>query len=197
MTSDHNFNINGKGQLTIDALCDTGTIKASGDIAVTDNGTTMNITKGAAQTDLDIITGADGATLATAQGNYAPAKAGDSMDISSISGDSGAADNLEADYDGGGYTKPNSTIGTTTTNTDMRGTDGAALAADLATVDGNVDDILALLDNRMVINKATSELWLYNAAGDTVIKKWPLTDKDGSAVVLQVSGPANRGIQSL
>lgn len=39
---------------------------------------------------------------------------GDSMDISSISGDSTAADNLEADYDGTGYTKSNSTIGTVT-----------------------------------------------------------------------------------
>lgn len=63
--------------------------------------------------------------------------------------------------------------------------------------DSQLSDILALLDNRMAINKATSELWLYNVAGDTVIKKWPLTDKDGSAIVLQGTGPANRGIQSL
>lgn len=34
-----------------------------------------------AQADLDLITGADGATLATAQGNYAPAKAGDNMNL--------------------------------------------------------------------------------------------------------------------
>ena len=34
-----------------------------------------------AQADLDTITGADGVTLATAQGNYAPAKAGDAMDL--------------------------------------------------------------------------------------------------------------------
>ena len=39
--------------------------------------------------------------------------------VTEISGDSGAADNLEADYDGTGYNKSNSTIGTTTTNTDM------------------------------------------------------------------------------
>lgn len=32
-----------------------------------------------AQADLDVLTGTDGATLATAQGNYAPAKAGDAM----------------------------------------------------------------------------------------------------------------------
>jgi ferritin-like protein len=34
-----------------------------------------------AQADLDILTGADGATLATLQGNYAPAKAGAQMDL--------------------------------------------------------------------------------------------------------------------
>lgn len=34
-----------------------------------------------AQADLDTITGSDGATLATAQANYAPAKAGDQMDL--------------------------------------------------------------------------------------------------------------------
>lgn len=34
-----------------------------------------------AQNDLDTITGSDGVTLATAQGNYAPSKAGDEMDL--------------------------------------------------------------------------------------------------------------------
>ncbi len=50
-------------------------------------------------------------------------------DVTAVSGDSTAADNLEADYDGTGYSKSNSTIGTCTTNTDMRGTDSAALAS--------------------------------------------------------------------
>ena len=52
-----------------------------------------------------------------------------SADVVSLSGDSTAADNLEADYDGNGYNKSASTIGTVTTNTDMRGTDSAFLAA--------------------------------------------------------------------
>ncbi len=61
--------------------------------------------------------GADGklpATLATADvtGNL-PA------DIVAVSGATNAADNLELDYDGTGYAKSNSTIGTCTTNTDM------------------------------------------------------------------------------
>jgi hypothetical protein len=72
-----------------------------------------------AQNDLDILTGTDGATLATAQALYAPAKAGDAMaitggqtvatvttvtnqvtaDVTAISGDSTAADKLEASLD--------------------------------------------------------------------------------------------------
>jgi len=45
--------------------------------------------------------------------------------IKEIDDDVVAAVNLEADYDGTGYNKANSTIGTCTTNTDMRGTDNA------------------------------------------------------------------------
>lgn len=62
---------------------DPGTNKVQG-VVLTD--TTTTVTGGAtsaalatAQADLDTITGADGVTLATAQGLYAPAKAGDSM----------------------------------------------------------------------------------------------------------------------
>ena len=51
------------------------------------------------------------------------------VDVTRLSGDPTAADNLEADYDGTGYNKSASTIGTCTTNTDMRGTDNAALAS--------------------------------------------------------------------
>lgn len=46
-----------------------------------DTGTTIPGLIGTAQADLDILTGTDGATLATAQLNYAPAKAGDQMDL--------------------------------------------------------------------------------------------------------------------
>ena len=61
-----------------------------------------------------------------------------SADIVSVSGDSTAADNLEKDYDGTGYNKSASTIGTTTTNTDMRGTDSAILAASAPTNFGDL-----------------------------------------------------------
>jgi len=40
-----------------------------------------------AQTDLDTLTGSDGATLATTQGNYAPSKAGDAMTLTAAAVD--------------------------------------------------------------------------------------------------------------
>jgi len=67
------------------------------------------------------------------------------VDTIQISGDGTAADNLELDYDGTGYAKANSTIGTTTTNTDMRGTDSALLATNVnvsaGVVESNVKQI--------------------------------------------------------
>ncbi|MCK5613528.1 hypothetical protein KAR91_67280 [Candidatus Pacearchaeota archaeon] len=44
-----------------------------------DTGTTLPAEHATAQADLDTLTGSDGATLATAQANYAPSKAGDAM----------------------------------------------------------------------------------------------------------------------
>lgn len=51
------------------------------------------------------------------------------VNLIEILNNNSAVSNLLADYDGTGYNKSNSTIGTCTTNTDMRGTDGAALAS--------------------------------------------------------------------
>ena len=59
---------------------------------------------------------------------------GPDVNINAISDDTAAAANLEADYDGSGYAKTASTINTCTTNTDMRGTDSAALASVLGAV---------------------------------------------------------------
>jgi hypothetical protein len=88
--------------LTIDNTCTGGTLTITGAGIVTDN---------------------SNGTTVTIKVNEA--------DIVQVSGDSTAANNLELDYDGTGYAKANSTIGTTTANTDMRGTDNAALAAKL------------------------------------------------------------------
>lgn len=71
-----------------------GTVTTNTDMRGTDNAA-LATALATAQTDLDTLTGTDGATLATTQANYAPAKAGDSMDVLSISGSATAADNLE------------------------------------------------------------------------------------------------------
>lgn len=77
-------------------------------------------------------------------------------DVTQINGATAPVTNLEDDYDGTGYVKANSTVGTVTANTDMRGTDSAALASvctearlaeldaaniptDLATIAGYID----------------------------------------------------------
>ncbi len=51
------------------------------------------------------------------------------VDVNSVSDDAAAANNMEADYDGTGYDKANSEIGTVAVNTDMVGTNNAFLAS--------------------------------------------------------------------
>jgi len=58
------------------------------------------------------------------------------------------------------------TVATTTTNTDMRGTDSAATAANLATVDGNVDAIL--VDTSTTIPGQITGLNDFNPTSDAV-----------------------------
>jgi uncharacterized protein YoxC len=57
---------------TLDAVVDT--VKVDTAAILVDTGTTIPGTITTAQNDLDTITGSDGATLATLQGNYAPSK---------------------------------------------------------------------------------------------------------------------------
>jgi len=68
-----------------------------------------------------------------------------------------------------------------------------ALGINVTAIGTNVVSILQLNQNKMIINRATSELWLYDDVGTTVIKKWALTDKDGHSIVLTGRQPANRG----
>lgn len=114
-------------------------------------------TAGAGLTNIDLpnqtmdivgnITGNLSGSVGSVTGAVGSVSATTSADIVSISGDGPAADNLELDYDGTGYTKANSTIGTTTANADMRGTDSAATAAALATHDGKLDTADANIDS--------------------------------------------------
>jgi hypothetical protein len=121
------------------------------------------------------------------------------VNVTKISGDATAADNLELDYDGTGYAKANSTIGTTTTNTDMRGTDSANTATPLTAAQVNAEVDTALDDaisepsqgapaatqsirnvlahiwlahrNKVVVNKTSGFLEIYDDAGVKLYKK--------------------------
>jgi hypothetical protein len=91
-----------------------------------------------------------------------------------ISGDATAADNLESDYDGTGYAKANSTIGTVTTNTDLvtaaavrtemdsNSTQLAAIVADTGELQtDDIPGLLAALENLSAADVAT-ELATYD-----------------------------------
>jgi hypothetical protein len=102
------------------------------------NGNIVKVTSGTGAGQARVITAYTGATdTATVYPNWTTNPDATSVyevvegsvNLAAISLDGAAADNLELDYDGTGYAKTNSTIGTTTTNSDMRGTDSAALAS--------------------------------------------------------------------
>ncbi len=99
----------------------------------------------------------------------------DAVNVVKISDDATAADNLEADYDGTGYAKAASTIGTCTTNTDMVGTDNAALASvntearlaeldagnlptDVAAVKSDTGDISSRIPAALIIGRMSSDV---------------------------------------
>jgi hypothetical protein len=127
-----------------------------------------------------------------------PEEAGDiRVNVTQISGDGGAADNLEADYDGTGYNKSNSTIGTCTTNTDMRGTDSAATASALSTHDGKLDTAQADLDILTGTDGATLATSQPNYAPATATAltahdgKLDTVDTNIDTLVTRVGVPAN------
>lgn len=93
------------------------------------------------------------------------------VNIKAVSDDTTSADNLELDYDGTGYAKANSSIGTCTSNTDMRGTDGAnttvpdaagTAAALHATTDGKIDGL-----NDPTAAAVADAVWDEGSAGHT------------------------------
>ncbi len=109
-----------------------------------------------AQSDLDKLTGTDGATLATAQGNYAPAKAGDLMGlandaITSAKYDESTAFPVKSD-DSGSTQIARTGADADTLETLSDQVDGAALEATLTAIKGagwtdeNLTTIDGLLD---------------------------------------------------
>ena len=65
------------------------------------------------------------------------------VDVNSVSDDATAANNLELDYDGTGYNKSNSTIGTCTTNTDMITTAAVNAEVDAALSEIGLDHLIS------------------------------------------------------
>lgn len=100
------------------------------------------------------------------------------VDAIQISGDATAADNLELDYDGTGYNKSNSTIGTCTTNTDMRGTDSALLASSAPT---NFSDLAITVTTGKVTVGTNDDKTGYSISGTTTTLD-ALNDLDAAGV---------------
>ena len=67
------------------------------------------------------------------------------------------------------------------------------LGLNITAIGVNVATIKQINQNKMIINRATSELWLYDDTGTNVIMKWAISDKDGLPVKLKGTEPANRG----
>jgi len=105
-------------------------------------------------------------------------------DVTAISGDTTAANNLEADYDGTGFTKTNSTIGTCTTNTDQRGTDSALLAANVPT---NFTDLSITVTTGLVDITQTAADKVWSTAARILTAATNITS-DATAITMSSSG---------
>ena len=118
---------------------------------------------------------------------------GDSLDVNvtAVSGDTTAADNLELDYDGTGYVKANSTIGTTTTNTDMVA--AAPTAANIRTeIDSNSTQLAAIVADTnelqtddipttlATLATSASIAALNNVAATDIVSAGPITTSSGA-----------------
>lgn len=83
----------GAGSGTYDPNTDsTEGLRDRGDAAWVTGGDATSTKQDTAQSDLDKLTGTDGATLASSQGNYAPAKVGDAMTLATDAVDAVAVD---------------------------------------------------------------------------------------------------------
>ena len=129
-----------------------------------------------AQNDLDTITGSDGVTLATAQGLYAPAKAGDAMTLSSgavtaavIATDAIDADSIKADA----VTLIQSGLATGANVTSAHSTTDAVIAAlnniSVAQVNAEVDTALSDYDGPTKAEMDTAHALLATVAKQDVI----------------------------
>jgi len=71
----------------------------------------------------------------------------------------------------------------------------AVESIDLSSLTTLLNDIMDILENKLEWHG--QQLWLYDDAGTTVIKKWTFTKSGGGNFTIQGTGPANRGNQVL
>ena len=111
----------------------------------------------------DDATAANNAELFFDGTGYAGGTTPLNVNVTQISGDATAADNAELFFDNTGFNASNSTIGTCTTNTDMRGTDSALLASSAPT---NFGDLAITVTTGQVTVGTNNDKSGYSLAAD-------------------------------
>jgi len=66
--------------------------------------------------------------------------------------------------------------------------------ASISSISSIVTDTRRIVKNKMTIDETNSKLQLWDDVGTVILYEWPLTDKDSGSIVLQGTGPANRGV---
>ena len=139
------------------AISDAGGLDLDAKLATATSALATSAALSTAQTDLDTLTGTDGATLATAQANYAPATA------AALTTHDGKLDTAQADLD------------------TLTGTDGATLAtaqanyapataAALVTAQADLDDIQTRLPAALVSGLMSSDVTAISTSTDAADK---------------------------
>lgn len=109
------------------------------------------------------------------------------VDVVAISGDSTAADNMEADYDGTGFNKANSQIGTAGTVTATLNVNASQISGDTATADKLQSSVAGIITGSaqtgtLSTTQATTDLTGYTddqLIGRTIV--WTSGNADGEA----------------
>lgn len=112
----------------------------------------------------------------------------DTVDVGAISGDTNAANNLELDYDGTGYDKANSTMGTVS-NLATDSVDASALAADAVTeiADGLLGKQITALGVETIQDML---LAMYSGIHGKIVKtgtNWAYYDDDGTTLLFTLA----------
>ena len=183
MTSVDEVYVSGGAHVILNANCAGGTLVRAGDIPITDNSGNVTITNGMVADTL-VDTGTTLPAQITALNDVSTADVNAQCDIAL------------ADYDGptnaemiartilaASYFDPatdavaNVTLtATTTTNTDMRGTDSAATEAKQDIIDTNIDQ----LETAIITNAAGTDVAADNAAIKAVVDAIPTTAMRGT-----------------